>query len=74
MLEEIRKLDPKPGLRFLHQPVEHLIPDVLMRARPGGGWIVELNPDALPRVLVNNQYHAVLSSRAKDRTEKTYIS
>jgi len=44
------------------------------RARPGGGWIVELNPDALPRVLVNNQYHAVLSSRAKDRTEKTYIS
>ena len=74
MLEEIRKLDPKPGLRFLHQPVEHLIPDVLMRARPGGGWIVELNPDALPRVLVNNQYHAVLSSRAKDRKEKTYIS
>jgi RNA polymerase sigma-54 factor len=74
MLEEIRKLDPKPGLRFLHQPVEHLVPDVLMRAKPGGGWIVELNPDALPRVLVNNQYHAVLSSRAKDRTEKTYIS
>lgn len=74
MLEEIRKLDPKPGLQFVHQPVEHLVPDVLMRAKPGGGWIVELNPDALPRVLVNNQYYSLLSSGARSREDKSFIS
>lgn len=74
MLEEIRQLDPKPGLRFQHTPVEHLIPDVLMRPQPGGGWIIELNPDALPKVLINNQYYAVLSAKAHSKDDKHYIS
>jgi RNA polymerase sigma-54 factor len=52
------------------QPVT---PDVLMRQRAGGGWIVELNSDTLPRVLVNSRYYAVLTRQARNLAEKEYI-
>ncbi|PTM97514.1 RNA polymerase RpoN-/SigL-like sigma 54 subunit [Mycoplana dimorpha] len=64
MLAEIRKLDPKPGARFQPGPSEAVVPDVVVRAAPDGSWLVELNPEALPRVLVNNDYYAAVSRHA----------
>ncbi|MFJ7835772.1 RNA polymerase sigma-54 factor, partial [Methylobacterium sp. NPDC097213] len=58
MLSEIRRLDPKPGRAFGAHAVEVLIPDVFVRAAPDGSWLVELNSEALPRVLVNQSYYA----------------
>ncbi|KAF0121078.1 MAG: RNA polymerase sigma-54 factor, partial [Xanthobacteraceae bacterium] len=43
MVAEIRRLNPKPGLAFGFAPVQPLVPDVMVRAGPDGGWIVELN-------------------------------
>lgn len=74
MIAELRTLDPKPGLAFdpiLTQPV---VPDILMRAQPAGGWIVELNTETLPRVLVNNQYYARISKNALSSEDKHYIN
>jgi len=51
-----------------------ITPDVLMRAKPGGGWIIELNQDTLPRVLVNNQYYSQIHSAARSKEDKQYIS
>ena len=58
MAAELRRLDPKPGAGFDAGPVQQVIPDVLMRAAPNDEWILELNPDTMPRVLVNEAYHA----------------
>ena len=74
MIAEIRSLDPKPALAFDHAPAQPIVPDVLMRAAPGGAWIVELNSDTLPRVLVNSRYYAKVSSHTKNREEKVYLS
>jgi RNA polymerase sigma-54 factor len=74
MIEEIRSLDPKPGLAFEPTVDEQVIPDVLMRAAPGGNWILELNPDSLPRVLVNNSYYALVSKRPMKKQDKEYLS
>ncbi len=68
MLVELRRLDPKPGAGFDTGPVQQVIPDVLMRAAPNGEWILELNPDTMPRVLVNEAYHARVSARAGRET------
>ena len=69
MVEEIRSLNPKPGLAFEPTVDEQLTPDVLMRAGPDGNWVLELNPDSLPRVLVNNSYFSIVSKRPlKNRT------
>ena len=38
--------------------VQPIVPDVFVRPGPDGGWIVELNSDTLPRVLVNHSYYA----------------
>jgi RNA polymerase sigma-54 factor len=74
MVAEIRALDPKPGLAFDPVLADPVTPDVLMRADGAGGWIVELNQDALPRVLVNNAYYAQVTSGAKGKADKEYLS
>ena len=74
MVAEIRALDPKPGLAFDSTVTQPITPDIMMRAQPGGGWIVELNNDTLPRVLVNNHYYARISREARNMAERQYIS
>ncbi len=75
MIAEIKALNPKPGEAF-ERPVEQpVVPDVIIRRGPDGNWIVELNSDTLPRVLVNNAYYAEVSKVAsKDRKAKEYLS
>src|SRR6185295_2905287 len=53
MVAEIRRLNPKPGLAFGSAVVQPIVPDVFVRVSPEGGWLVELNSDTLPKVLVN---------------------
>jgi RNA polymerase sigma-54 factor len=72
MAAEIRALDPKPLLTGEQEPVAVRIPDVHVRAGPDGAWIVELNEDVLPRLLVNRRYHALVSARA-DADCKRYL-
>ncbi|HSK41372.1 MAG TPA: RNA polymerase factor sigma-54, partial [Arenibaculum sp.] len=72
MAAEIRALDPKPLLTGEQEPVAVRIPDVQVRAGPDGAWIVELNEDVLPRLLVNRRYHALVSARA-DADCKRYL-
>ncbi|MBD9374073.1 RNA polymerase factor sigma-54 [Rhizobium sp. ARZ01] len=65
MLAEIRKLDPKPGTRFQPGVSESVVPDIVVRAAPDGTWLVELNAETLPRVLVNHEYYASVSRRTE---------
>jgi RNA polymerase sigma-54 factor len=72
MLAELRALDPKPGRAFEAGPVEAVVPDVFVRQGPAG-WIVELNTDILPRVLVNRTYYASVTGKARGAAEKTFL-
>ena len=72
MIREIVALDPKPGLVFGSTQVQTVVPDVLVQAAADGGWLVELNSDTLPRVLVNQAYYAKVAASASD-SEKAYL-
>lgn len=84
MVREIRALNPKPGLIFGGEPVQTLIPDVYVRRGPDGAWLVELNNETLPRVLVNTRYYAKVmrpargssgaTAREQDKAAKTFLS
>jgi len=74
MVEEIRNLDPKPGQGFDFEPAAPISPDVLMRRQADGTWLIDLNPETLPRVLVNNVYHARVKGAARSRDERDYIA
>jgi RNA polymerase sigma-54 factor len=72
MVGEIRRLDPKPGLIFGSEPAQAVVPDVFIRPASDGGWVVELNSDALPRVIANRSYYARIS-KTKDKDGKSFI-
>jgi len=74
MVAEIRRLNPKPGLAFGSALVQPIVPDVYIRVSPDGGWLVELNSDTLPKVLVNQTYHAQVSKTAKNEQDKSYLA
>ncbi len=74
MLAEIRRLDPKPGRAFGANAVEVLIPDVFVRAAPDGSWLIELNSEALPRVLVNQTYYTRVSRGAVAEGDRAFLS
>ncbi|MBS0530429.1 MAG: RNA polymerase factor sigma-54 [Proteobacteria bacterium] len=74
MIGEIRHLDPKPGLKFGTTRTQTVVPDVYVRPGPDGGWLVELNSDTLPRVLVNQTYYSELSKTIRKDGDKSYFT
>ncbi len=74
MIAEIKSLDPRPGLAFDPPLAQTVVPDILMRAQPEGSWIVELNPETLPRVLVNNRYLARVTQATRNKAERDYLT
>jgi RNA polymerase sigma-54 factor len=60
----VRGCHPRPGSQLQRSEAEYVVPDVFVRRTPGG-WQVELNPSALPRVRLNEGY-AGLVSRCAD--------
>jgi len=66
LLGEIRQLNPKPGAGFETGMSEAIMPDVVVRAGSDGGWLIELNPDTLPRVLVNQAYFSKVTKSGED--------
>jgi RNA polymerase sigma-54 factor len=74
MIAEVRALNPKPGLAFGSTMVQPIVPDVYVRTGPDGNFIVELNSDTLPKVLVNQRYHAELVKNAANESAKTYLA
>jgi RNA polymerase sigma-54 factor len=74
MIAEIRRLDPKPGLKFGTTRTQTMVPDVYVRPGADGGWHVELNSDTLPRVLVNQVYYSRLSKTVSKGDDKSYFS
>ena len=74
MVGEIKALNPKPGLAFDGVPAQPVVPDILMRVQQGGGWVIELNNDTLPRVLVNTRYYSKISRGPAGKLDRDYLS
>ncbi|HXF53125.1 MAG TPA: RNA polymerase factor sigma-54 [Hyphomicrobiaceae bacterium] len=73
MIAEIKRLSPKPGLKFGSVQVQPVVPDILVRPAPDGSWIVELNSETLPRVLVNRSYYTKVSKTARSEKDRSYL-
>jgi RNA polymerase sigma-54 factor len=73
MIREIKRLNPKPGLKFGAVQLQPVIPDVIVRASSDGGWHVELNSETLPRVLVNRTYYTRVAKSASNEKDKDYL-
>ncbi len=74
MVAELRALTPRPGAAFGGEPSQPVAPDVFVREGLGGLWHVELNTDTLPRLLIDQRYHARVSGGARTDQEKVFVA
>jgi RNA polymerase sigma-54 factor len=74
MIAELRALTPRPGAAFGGEPLAPITPDVHVREGTQGLWHVELNTDTLPRLLIDQRYHARVSGGARSEQDKTFVS
>lgn len=74
MIAELKALTPRPGAAFGGEAAAPVQPDILVREGLGGLWHVELNTDTLPRLLVDQRYHARVATGARTEGEKVFVS
>lgn len=74
MIAEIKALNPRPGSAYGPGTLQPVIPDVLLRPAPDGSWLIELNAETLPRVLVRQSYYATVSRSSRNGAEKAYLA
>lgn len=55
IIDKLKTLYPKPGLLIGTKVAEYIIPD-LVTFKQGGQWLVELNPEATPKIQLNESY------------------
>lgn len=67
----LQTLNPRPGSALVTGEPEYVIPDVSVMKK-SGRWVVELNPDSLPKLNVNQQY-AAMSRNAKSSSDSQFI-
>ena len=67
----LQTLNPRPGSALITKEPEYVIPDVSV-AKKNGRWVVELHPDSLPKLSVNQQY-AAMSRKARNSSDSQFI-
>lgn len=58
----IRALDPRPGNALSPINPEYIVPDVIV-SKKGKRWVVELNPEILPKLRINSLYAGMIKKR-----------
>ena len=74
MIAEIKRLEPKPGRAFGAEPAPTVIPDIFVRPMRDGSWQVELNPDTMPKVIVNTGYFSLLTKGVRTPAEHQFLT
>ncbi len=72
-IDEIKKLNPKPGEGYLNYNTNYVVPDLRVR-KADGRFQVELLDDNIPNLRINNSYRKLLLDKKNTTREtKDYI-
>ncbi len=67
----IHSLNPRPGADVIREEQQYTVPDVSVK-KIKGRWMVELNPDAFPKIRINEQY-AAMSRQVRNSSDSQFI-
>ncbi|MEW6192349.1 MAG: RNA polymerase factor sigma-54 [Bacillota bacterium] len=70
--EIIRSLNPKPGSGFTAEPVQYIVPDVIIE-KAGGEYVVSVNENACPRLRINQTYRELLRKGDLNAETKRFV-
>ena len=71
-IDVIKRLDPKPGLRYNKIEPRLVEPDVQF-AKVDGEWVALMNDDDLPQLRLSPIYRRLLARDAADRDVRNYV-
>ncbi|MBN2370544.1 MAG: RNA polymerase factor sigma-54 [Vicinamibacteria bacterium] len=72
-VEIIRRLDPKPGLKYSRERSQYITPDVFVM-KEGAAYKIVLNDDGLPRLRISPTYRRMLERNEANSTEtRNYV-
>jgi len=71
-VEEIMRLEPKPGRRFGGNDSRYIVPDVFVY-KLGNDYTIVLNEDGIPRLRVNSLYRSLLRGAGSGDEAKQYV-
>ncbi|MCI0432305.1 MAG: RNA polymerase factor sigma-54, partial [Gemmatimonadetes bacterium] len=72
--DEIKKMDPKPGLKYAAPAENYIVPDLIVE-KIDGEYLVFLNDTSLPRLRLSRTYREIARDKNKFKGEnKEFIS
>lgn len=71
-LENIARLEPRPGRAFLPDNDQYVLPEVFV-SRSGDDWVVSTNNEHIPHLRISNTYKDLMSRSGNTPEVRNYI-
>lgn len=72
-IEELKRLDPKPGARFAADSTQYVTPDIIVERNEDGDYDVRLANDWAPSLRISGAYVALAKTRDLDPKTKKFL-
>jgi RNA polymerase sigma-54 factor len=72
-IEALRRLNPRPGARFVAEQVQYVVPDILVERNEDGDYDVRLLDDWLPNISISRRYWDLYKEKGGDKETKEYL-
>ena len=74
LVQEIKTLNPRPASCFTFETVATMVPDAIASKDQNGIWQIQLNPDAFPKVIFQQQEYLKLKQKLIKREDKASLT
>lgn len=72
-LEHLRRLDPRPGARYIPEDTPYVVPDLIIEPDEHGQYQVRLVDDYTPQLSISRLYQKLLKNKEADPAAREYI-
>jgi RNA polymerase sigma-54 factor len=72
-IEHLRRLNPRPGARYLSPNTQYVVPDLVVEANEHGDYEVRLADDHTPQLAISRQYQRMLKNKQSDPVTREFI-
>ncbi|WP_435016805.1 RNA polymerase factor sigma-54 [Tundrisphaera sp. TA3] len=72
-IEQLRRLNPRPGARYLAANSQYVMPDLIVEANDHGEYEVRLADDHTPQLAISRQYQKMLKNKSSDPVTREFI-
>jgi len=72
-IDQLRRLNPRPGARFVSTSSQYVVPDLVVEANEHGEYEVRLADDHTPQLAISRQYQRMLKNKQSDPVTREFI-